>query len=579
MRQRSPGAAGLAVGLVAGVVALGPTLLHRGYVLSYDMVFVPRPPITDAVLGIDGSVPRAVPNDLVVALLSRVLPGDVVQKTLLMAVFVLGAWGVARLTATRTAAVVAAVTFVWNPFVYERLVIGHWGFLLGYALLPWVVAGGIVARRGGRPDVARLCLLVAVSGLAGSTPLVLATLTAVAVVSAPGQAVRRGHAVIWVMLTAVGSAAVWLVPALTRAAGIPADPAGVAAFAAKADTPLGVVPSVLGLGGIWNEAVWPEERHQVVVAVAGLLFVLAALAVGAPRLARAWDGAGTGVLVAGGLGLLLALAGAVPGGESLLREVVVHVSGGGLLRDGQKFAALLGVPIAVSAGLMAEAARSQLGRAAVLVAVAPVVLLPSLAWGAGGRLAPVRYPDEWAQARVVVDRAGGDVAVFPFRYYRRFAWNDDRVVLDPMPRFLPAEVVVNDDLPLTAVTVRGEDPRAARIRAAVERGGDLSAALRKEGVALVVVHVGEADPDRTIDRLAGLPILFAGEQLRVLSVPDVSPLARDHDPPWGLAVTGLTMVGAVVASGAPGAGSAATLRRRWHSAAEAAGRGRRRDSR
>ena len=575
---RPQGVVGFAVGLVAAVVALGPALLHRGYVLSYDMVFVPHPPITAATLGGDGSVPRAVPNDLVVALLALAVPADIVQKLLLVAVFVLGASGVARLMPTRTAALVAAVTFVWNPFVYERLVIGHWGFLLGYALLPWVVGGSVAARRGTGRDVARLCLLVAVTGLAGSTPLVLATLTALAVVAVPGHGERRGRAAAWLLVTAAGSAAAWLVPALTRADGVPADPAGVAAFAAQADTPLGVLPSVLGLGGIWNEAVWPAERQDVVVAVAGLLFVLAVLVVGGPRLARSWDGAGLGVLLAGGLGLVLGVAGAVPGLESLLREVVVHVPGGGLLRDGQKFAALLGVPVAACAGLAAEVARGRLGRAALLVAVAPVVLLPSLAWGAGERLTPVRYPGEWQTARAVVDRAGGDAAVFPFRYYRRFAWNDDRVVLDPMPRFLPTGVVVNDDLPLTTVTVRGEDPRAARIRAALAGGGDLPAVLRREGVGLVVVHTGEADPDKSGDRLAGLPVLFAGRALRVLSVPDASPPPGAH-PPWGLAVTALTLLGAVVATGVLGGGSPASLRRRGAVAVPAAGPVRRRGTR
>ena len=51
-----------APGLLAGVLALGPVLLHRGFTLSYDMVFVPGIAVTASTWGMDGSVPRAVPE-------------------------------------------------------------------------------------------------------------------------------------------------------------------------------------------------------------------------------------------------------------------------------------------------------------------------------------------------------------------------------------------------------------------------------------------------------------------------------------------------------------------------------------
>ena len=98
-RRVTPGVAGLLVGGLLGLLALGPAL-RPGYLLSYDMVFVPDQPLTAMTLGTDGSVPRAVPNDLVVVLASHLLPGDVVQKILLLAVFVLGGWGVDLLWTT-----------------------------------------------------------------------------------------------------------------------------------------------------------------------------------------------------------------------------------------------------------------------------------------------------------------------------------------------------------------------------------------------------------------------------------------------------------------------------------------------
>ena len=55
-----------AAGLVLGLLALGPGI-GPGYLLSYDMVFVPRPQFTSALLGTSGVLPRAVPSDAVVA--------------------------------------------------------------------------------------------------------------------------------------------------------------------------------------------------------------------------------------------------------------------------------------------------------------------------------------------------------------------------------------------------------------------------------------------------------------------------------------------------------------------------------
>ncbi|WP_286697223.1 hypothetical protein, partial [Dermacoccus sp. UBA1591] len=64
--------AGLLASAVCAAVILGPMLLTRGFWLHYDMVFVPHLPLSDTTLGTAGQVPRAVPNDAIVALLDLV---------------------------------------------------------------------------------------------------------------------------------------------------------------------------------------------------------------------------------------------------------------------------------------------------------------------------------------------------------------------------------------------------------------------------------------------------------------------------------------------------------------------------
>jgi len=537
------GPLGAAVGLVAGLLVLAP-VLGRGVVLSYDMVFVPDPPITGSVLGTDGSVPRAVPTELLADLLARVLPVAAVQQGLLLAAFVLAGAGAARLVPGLPAAA-AALAYAWTPYVAERLLIGHWPFLLGYAVLPWVVGAALAARRGG--SLRPLLLWLAAAAAAGSTSALIATATALCVIG-----LRPASRFAGVLGFAAAVNLPWIVPALARPGGVPADPAGVAAFAARSDTPLGLAGSLLTLGGVWNPATVPYGRDSALATVA-LVAVLAALVLGLrPVLADS-----PGLVAAGAGSLLLAAAGAVPGLDAVLRAVVVHVPGGGLLRDGQKLLA----PAALVVALAAGHAVGRLARAprtapwAVLLAVLPVLALPGLAWGVGGRLAAAHYPADWLELRAAVAQAPpGEVAALPWGTYRRLDWAGDRVVLDPLPRLLDRRTLADDALPLSRVTVRGEDPRAARVSAGLAAGERLPDLLRSAGVRYAAVHRGQPGSAATERALAGLPVLFSSRDLLLVELPGpTGPTPGDR--PW-VAVLGLggavLCLGAVIVRRRPG---------------------------
>ncbi len=177
-------------GLGLGLLALGPGL-RRGFLLSYDMVIVPRQPFTGALAGLAGGPPRAVPSDAVVAAASRVLPADLVQKLLLLSIFVLACSGAAALLSREPwfARLAAGVFYAWNPFVAERLIIGQWALLLGYAGLPWalraVTTGPVASWRGaGRLGLALLPAIV--GGFAAMTISALVVLPAAILARPPG---------------------------------------------------------------------------------------------------------------------------------------------------------------------------------------------------------------------------------------------------------------------------------------------------------------------------------------------------------------------------------------------------------
>ncbi|RQX28969.1 hypothetical protein DLJ57_22245, partial [Micromonospora chalcea] len=129
----------LGVGVVVAI--LGP-VLRRGFVLRYDLVFVPDPPFGAVVWGSGSELPRAVPSELLAVGLSQVVPADVAQKVLLAGCLVLAAVGAARLAPVGhpLARVAAGLAYVWNPWVYGRLHLGQWAVVAGFAALPWAFA-------------------------------------------------------------------------------------------------------------------------------------------------------------------------------------------------------------------------------------------------------------------------------------------------------------------------------------------------------------------------------------------------------------------------------------------------------
>jgi hypothetical protein len=532
---------GPVVGGVLALLALGP-LLGRGYVLTYDMVFVPRLELTRGLLGLDTAVARAVPADLLVALASRLVPADLVQKLIVAGVFVGAAAGAARLVPSRSLAAraAAATLYAWNPFLYERLVMGHWGLLVSYAALPWVARAALDLRVAKPAAVPRLVLSLAVAAAGSPSGGLIAALVAICIATAPpwprpGLASARKLPLVAAVALVVNGP--WLVPSLLRPGGVPVRPEGVEAFAARPDGPLGTVGSLIGLGGIWNALAVPPGLGSWPW-LAGFVVVLAVAVAGLPLLGRRWPpGAAVGLLVAAVAGLVVAAAPALPGLRSLAELVVTQVPGGGLLRDGQKLVAPLALAEAVCFGLGVERVLPALPprwvrpAAAGLVA-APVLLLPALAWGAAGRLAAVDYPPAFAEARAVMagDPVPGAVLVLPWHLYQPHAWNGDRVVLDPAQRWFTRRAVGNDDLELVGLTVPGEDPYGTRLGPLVRGAAPLAPALPGAGIRYVLVFK-TGDWRAWPGRLDGLDAVLDRPDLALFRVRAVPAEVRFPTPP------------------------------------------------
>jgi hypothetical protein len=431
------------------------------------------------------------------------LPGEVVEKVVLVAIFGGAAWGASRLVPVGMwGRLAAGVLYAWNPFTYERLLLGHAAFLLSYAALPWVAGAAIRTRRGERGAAPGLVVALGVAAFASPYGGIFGTAIAVLVVAFPPRVngERPARALSFAALAGAVLNLPWLVPALLHPGGLPSPRIGFDLFRSRADSPLGLVGSLLSLGGLWRTDLAPPGRDTAAwIPAFVLILIVACLGLAATR--RRWPpGVLYGLSIAAAGGFLLALGVATPGLGRFVRWLGEHAPGGGLLRDGQKFLAPLALLMAVGFGAgvdrVVRAAREPAWARglAVTLALLPIALAPTLAWGAGGRLATAHYPASWSRARAIMadDPAPGALLVLPWHQYIPLSWNRGHVVMEPARAFFTRDAVVSDALEVGREVVPPEDPWSALADPVVTGAAPLAPSLPALGLRYVLL-LKEAD--------------------------------------------------------------------------------------
>jgi hypothetical protein len=501
-------------------------LLSPGYLLLRDAVSTPRSYLTDNALGLI-SAPRATPQDVAIALASHVVDGGVVVKALLVSGLWLAGWGAGRLVAavvpeSGAGGQFAAITLaIWNPYVGERLLQGHWSLLLGYGCLPWV-ATTVLALRSVEslylPGLFGLAFWIALAGLT-PTGLILAAIVGLVCVTVPGVSSRPRCAAIVVAMSGV-AALPWLTASLaglSSADKMWAHTPGIAAFAARAEPGLGTLGSLASLGGIWNADAVPVSRTTYFT-LASAFVLLGLVAAGVLALRR--SAPARPLLVLALVSVVVPAALATGPGLAALHAVVEAMPGLGVLRDAQKWVALA-MPGYALAGAGAVVALRRWLRplsAALLCCLALVLSLPDLAWGVGGKVASVRYPGDWAAVAAAINREPAEVAVLPADTMRRFAWSGPAPVLDPLPRWLRADVLTTGDLTISGTTVLGEGDKARDVQRLLLAGADPDQ-LRAAGVGWLIVEMGTpGDMSTATETLARLPVAYRGRDLMLYRV-------------------------------------------------------------
>ncbi|MFT3660870.1 MAG: hypothetical protein QM809_05590 [Gordonia sp. (in: high G+C Gram-positive bacteria)] len=504
----------------------GGLLLHR------DAVATPRAPLTAAAFGIDGAPPRAVPQDGALALASQVVDGGVLLAALTTAALFCAGVGYGRLARRllpwtgSAGAVAAAGVAIWNPWVAERLLQGHWSLLIGYAALGWITIAVLDLRR--RPGWAGWAVLGGLFAAAGFTPTGSVSALVVALTAAlsfrrdpnsePSSRLLPGVLALWLF-----SALPWLV-ATAFSDGAVSGVGGAREFAARAEPGLGTFGSVLGLGGIWNADAVPASRGfwWAAAATACLVAVVAGGVVVLRRHRGDLPPAVPALAVLAGVAVLSVAAAAVGPGPAVVDLLLTHVPGAGLLRDTQKFVALavpfVALAVAAAAGWLREWVPT--GFVVAVLALLIVAPLPDLAWGVGGELQPVEYPSDYAAAVALIGHDTGAVAVVPADTMRVYPWNRGPS-LSPLPRMLDAPVIVGSTLLVDGEPIDAPTDRDRRVSAVLERGGD-PGALAVLGVGWVVVErtTGASAAPRALDANPRAERVHDGDDLVVYRIGD-----------------------------------------------------------
>ena len=315
--------------------------------------------------------------------------------------------GFARLLPGRGLAIAGAtLLFTVNPFVYERMANGQVYVVMGYALVPCLLAIALRPMRS-------LLATGAVGGLLTALAIALSVhylfidgvvLVTVVVVHAVLRQPRVVAAAAAIGAFAAVLSLYWLVPAIGAGAGREGKVStlDLAAFHTLPDPTWGLATNVAGLYGFFRGGV-PLVKD----AISGWPFVLVALLVTAAfglmallrSRGRADRGLGVTCLVLAVAGVLLALGAEGPTG-GLFTWLFVHVPAFRVMREPEKFSALIVLAYAPAFGLgieaVARSVRTPRGRAAcagVLLAI-PLLYGYTELWGSRASA-----PPPWSRRR------------------------------------------------------------------------------------------------------------------------------------------------------------------------------------
>jgi hypothetical protein len=466
------------------------------------------------------------PFDLVVTTSVRLF-GSAASWLPLLLFFPLAGLGAGRLVRQgHVGKAAAGLLYAVNPMVFERTWAGHFGFLLGYALLPWVADALI--RMSDQRGLGRLepaLWLAAAVGFSVHFLWIGGVLLAVAVVSRTYRSLGWTGGVVGCVLL---SSAYLLAPFIAHGTSGARSVSSVAPYATRGDHSLGLFVNVLGLYGFWRpEPTLPKQIIGVWPLLLIAILAVAALGLWSSRNDR-HQGPRLRLLVAAGvIGYFLALGEQGPTGSVF--RLLLRLPGFDVMREPQKFVALVALAYAAAFGVgvqrladwtKAERSTAPYGALLAIVALAlPPTYTPTLFAGLGSQIRATDYPKSWTDADRLMGGGDGKVLMLPWHQYLAFPFTRGRVIANPASVAFRRDVISSDDPELFGGATRAPSDRSQFIRSLLDSGDNervFSRAVAPLGVQYVLVaHTVDWTRFGWLDTEPGLTKVLDSDDLTV----------------------------------------------------------------
>ena len=462
-------------GLIVGLAVVVPWM-RGGYLLLLDWVSGPNQTLTPGIYGLSGSALDAMPFRIATQVLREVFGSSATAWLIILIFFPLAAAGASVAAGgSRWRRLPAALFMVCNPVVVDRVRVGHVAFLLGMALLPWLYAALLEARRQQKWFAVRpalwFALSISVSPHAAWLGAVL--VLAVAVLPKPSwrDLVRSAQVTMSAGLVYSYALVLWL----TNTPALRVTDADLEAYATRAG-PGGLLPTVATLHGFWRTADvdtvrdWLGPGFGLLVAV----LLVCAMLVGYTALWKTEFDRAIPLIAVTTIGLLLAAGVSGPAGGAY-RFAFDSLPLFEAMREQQKWIALVLLGYAVAFGACVEWLAARMAQRSVLLALplalAPVVIAPTLVWGLGGSISTSRYPEGWSQANARMGSGDGLALFLPWHAYQPFGFSDDRTIATPANAFFDRTALASDAVELPGLRTDSTSLRTAYVDRLVADGG------------------------------------------------------------------------------------------------------------
>ena len=496
------GLVGLAAALDAAIV--GP-LVGRGSVHLLDLGDYPQAEhavFAPSAYGFPPGITSRAPVEAVLYWILHIPHASALALLPFLVVAPLGCAGFARMFPSQGAAIaLATVLFTVNPFIYERMANGQVYVVLGYSLLP--VLAALVAR----PLNSAACTvllggLIFAVDIAVSVHFLFITGTLLIVMIAGSLAAgerRAALAACGTVLSGLVLSSYWLIPAAQAATSrpLPVTKLDLTVFQTVPDPVFGLLANVTGLYGFWRPGV-PLAKSQLSGWPFLLLAILIVAGIGARDIWVRGGRQGRALTLCCALlavvSIVLAVGAQGPTG-AIYTWLFNNIPGFKVMREPDKFAALLAFAYATCFGPGAAALARSLGRPAWRAACLCCLAALSLAYGYteldgfDGSARPVAYPASWAAADRVMT-PGAEALALPWQAYLQVPWTGDRVISNPLPGFFNRSVISGDDLEAGPITTESTNPRSLFLQFCLTQATHISVfgrLLAPLGIRYVVV--------------------------------------------------------------------------------------------